>query len=421
MSIRSALRDRIIGLEQRNKINLRYLLQGGGWLTIGQGLSSVLSFVLAIAFANLLPKESYGTYRYVISWFGILSIATLPGLGVAVTRATARGYDGTLKRATLTYGKWGIVGTLAGFIVAATFLWRGQVEVAGLIAVAACFVPLYDLFNMYDAFLQGKKRFDRASLTGLVVKFGTTAALIVALLITKNLFAILISSFVVHALIELWQYRATVRTFVTNNDVDETSITYAKHLSAMNVLGTLASQLDRLLIFSLLGPAQLAIYSIAIAPGEQIKGLLKTSGSLALPRFAEQTRRAVQRTLTNKIIRFSLLTGIVVLAYIIIAPFVFPLVFPAYSDSVGYSQLYALSLIPMSLVIPISFLQAHEAKKELYVYNISSYILQCILLIILIPAFGLTGAILARILSRTGHLIISGALALRLPTPAAEQ
>jgi len=61
------LKDKIYRLLRRSekyfKTDMVYLAHGGFWLTLGQIISSAASFLLAIAFANLLPKETYGTYK----------------------------------------------------------------------------------------------------------------------------------------------------------------------------------------------------------------------------------------------------------------------------------------------------------------------------------------------------------------------
>ena len=58
--------------EKYTKTDMVYLAHGGFWLSFGQIISSLSSFLLAIAFANLLPKETYGNYKYILSIASIL-------------------------------------------------------------------------------------------------------------------------------------------------------------------------------------------------------------------------------------------------------------------------------------------------------------------------------------------------------------
>ena len=82
--------------ERHTKTDMVYLASGGFWLTVGQIISSAATFGLAIAFANLLPKETYGTYKFVLSIAGILTIFTLPGMVTSLTQAVARNFEGSV-------------------------------------------------------------------------------------------------------------------------------------------------------------------------------------------------------------------------------------------------------------------------------------------------------------------------------------
>ena len=73
-----------------------YVAKQGFWATFPFIVSTILSGGLVIAFANLLPKEIYGTYRYILSAGGIISFLTLSGMNTALTQAIAQGANGLL-------------------------------------------------------------------------------------------------------------------------------------------------------------------------------------------------------------------------------------------------------------------------------------------------------------------------------------
>ncbi len=70
-----------------------YLAKGGFWLTLEDVVSAAASFLLALAFANLLNPIIYGNYRYILSLIGTLGIFSLSGLGTTITQATARNFE----------------------------------------------------------------------------------------------------------------------------------------------------------------------------------------------------------------------------------------------------------------------------------------------------------------------------------------
>ena len=93
------------------------------------------------------------------------------------------------------------------------------------------------------------------------------------------------------------------------------------------------------------------------------------------------------------------------LAYIIFAPFLIKLFLPKYTDIILMSQIFSLSLVGV-MVIPInSAMNSIPKIKALYVSNILSPVVNIIMVITLIPLFGLWGAILARAFGRIINII----------------
>src|SRR3989344_9139507 len=107
------------------KTDLRYLLQGGFWLTLAKIVSITASFLSSIAFANLLPEETYGLYRYVLSLLAILAIPTLDGVDRALTRSVAQGHEGTFVPAIFTKMRWGTLGGVGALGLAAYYYFQG--------------------------------------------------------------------------------------------------------------------------------------------------------------------------------------------------------------------------------------------------------------------------------------------------------
>ena len=66
--------------ERYFKTDMVYVARGGFWVTAGNIVSALAAFGLAVAYANLLPKESYGTYKYILSLAGIIGAFSLTGL-----------------------------------------------------------------------------------------------------------------------------------------------------------------------------------------------------------------------------------------------------------------------------------------------------------------------------------------------------
>lgn len=167
------------------------------------------------------------------------------------------------------------------------------------------------------------------------------------------------------------------------------------------------AQIDKILIWHFLGAVNLAIYSFAIAPINQITSFVGQIRQLALPKFSERNLFEVKNTILRKTVLFSLILTAIVLIYIPLAPILYKIIFPQYFDSVIYSQIFSLTIVASAAFLPISALNSQKATKQLYQLNIVIPTIQIILLFTLIYSFGLFGAILARVIGRFINLVAS--------------
>ncbi len=387
--------------ERYTQTDMIYLAKGGFWLTLGQIISTAASLLLAIAFANLLDPTTYGNYKYILSLVGVLGIFALTGIGTAVTQAVARGLEDSFYTGFKTKLKWGLLGSLVA-IGGAIYYWiRGNYLLPIPLLISAIFLPLMLASQIYGSFLVGRRLFSIQVKYSVFSRIVSAGAIITTLLITKNLFWIIAVYFVSNTFLNYSFYLISKRKFQPNKKEDPQTLSYGKHLSLMNVFNQMAFYLDRILVFHYLGAIELAIYQFAIAPPEQIKGLLKNIRPLALPKFSQGKKEEIKKTIFKKMGKLFLFLLPIVAIYIFIAPFLYKIFFPQYLKSVFYSQLFILSL----LCVPFSFLgiiilQSQKAQKQLYQLNIFSSITKIIILFLFVYFYGLLGVILARIISR---------------------
>ena len=99
-------------MEKFTKTDMGYLAKGSFWLSLTNGVMIINAFLISIAFANLLPQEVYGEYKYVLSIYALLKIFSLPGMNTAVSRAVAVGHEGTTLRGMKKQMTWALIGSL---------------------------------------------------------------------------------------------------------------------------------------------------------------------------------------------------------------------------------------------------------------------------------------------------------------------
>ena len=388
-------------LESILKTDVRYILKGGFWLTFGRIASMLASFLLSLAYANLLSKETYGSYKFVLSIASMLSLFTLPGINTALSQTVARGYEGTLVPSTLERIRWSILGTCVGIGVAGYYFFIGHNQTLALAAlIIAAFLPVMDTLMTYSAFLQGQKKFKLDALLSSATQISGTLALIVTFFLTKNLLYILLTYFFVYTCLRAIFFFYTQKTQQTTNLTDARALTYGKHLSAMNILGTIAGNVDDIILFHVMGPVGVARYNIAVAPADQAKGLLSFSDPLLFPQFSKHSEEDIRRHIGKKFFWYGVFGAVIVGAYWLVTPWFFRIFLPKYTEIIFLSLLYSLSMLNAVVAPAATYLVAKRKVKEQYYLNLITYIFQIGSMAFLTVTHGLLGLIIARIATR---------------------
>ncbi len=395
----------LIWSQAYTKTDMVYFASGGFWLFLGQVVSSFSAFILAIAFANFTSPETYGTYKYILSLAGLFSIFSLPGMNTALARAVANGHASSIHAVTRSRIFHACIGCAFALAGSAYYFFNENSQLSLALFMIAVTLPFFDTFTTYLFYFVGKKRFDLRTTYNAVTQMVSTLALLATIACTDNLLLILAAYFIplifMRAAIYLRIARNMPRTETAHEDAHV--IRYGKHLTVMQILGMIGAEMDKILIWKFLGPSQVAIYTLALAIPEQLKGPLKGVGELAFPKFAAQTPediRANMPALWRKLALYAFVLLGISIAYILTVPYIFQIFFPQYMASVPYSQLFALSIVGYTASIPIALLAAQKKTLIQYIASIVQPIVAIGLLAALIPLYGIWGAIIALVISR---------------------
>lgn len=376
-----------------------YLARGGFWLSLGDGVSSIIGFLTAIAFSNFLPREVYGSYKYVLSVAGILSIASLSGVGAAVTQAVAQGFEGSFVPAVKTKMRWGLFGSLGGLLVAGYYFTHGNTSLGIAFLLVSLFIPFLDSFSLYSAYLEGKKLFDISTRYRMYSQLISAGVLIGTIYLTSNLFLVLSGYFLSLILTNFVFYRIAKAKIKPNTSISPLTNSFGKHLSFLGALNIISGQLDKILLWNVLGASSLAVYLFALAPVNQMLGFVKSILPLAFPKMAERTEDELRHTLPYKILLMLAVIAVLVATYILAAPFLFKIFFSKYTDSILYSQIFALTLLFFPRNLLSDALVAHGKTKKIYILSIVGSAFRFTAMAILIGKFGIWGAVYSAIAS----------------------
>ena len=396
--------------------DVRYLATGSFWLSLNKVTNIVAAFLLSVVYARYISKDTYGTYRYILSFIGAFGIFAIPGMGTAVIRSIARGYTGAFKQAatTIFLFSWGI--SFSCVAAAIYFYLQGTFPIAIGFLLAALFAPFSEGLGAWRNYYTGTKQFQKGMIFssatqlfyGGTMLIGITGAVLYGYSHTVTL-ALLVGIYLAaHAVPNIILTRRVWNTISPSSPKDPETFRYGIHLSISEIPSIAAAYIDSLLLFSLLGAESLAIFSFAFAPVEQLKSIFGTAATVSMPKIAAKTaspktKAVLHSSLPKKLFRASFLTAIAVGTYIVAAPLLFRILFPQYIQAVPYTQVLALSLALFPLGVFGTALKAEGNMKKIYVFSIVTPFIQIAATLILIPIFGVWGAIWARVGERFFH------------------
>ncbi|MEK9175033.1 MAG: oligosaccharide flippase family protein [Patescibacteria group bacterium] len=382
-------------LEQIARTDVRYLVRGFFWFGVQHLGSIVGALAVAIAFANLLPKETYGLYQYILSIFALLGITTITRIDDSISISVAKGFEGDLIKVWLEKIKWGFLGSLAGLALATYWYLNDNITLALSGIIMALFVPLFEPPSIYNGYLIGKKHFVVMSLLSLINIGAHSLAIIATILLTKNIVWIITIYMMVNSLIRtlcLWYVYILEKP---NNLQDPKTLSYGKKLSIIEIIASVSAQIDNILLFHYLGPVEVAAYAFIRKLPEQIKVIPKYLTTLSTPKFSTKDihDQYVKKETTRKsIVLFLTLLGAAIV-YIIAAPFIFSIFFRPYREYVHLSQIFALAM-PLNFGgLWFNFIETSRREDIVFKLNIISPSLRIIIIFVSIKYFGLVGLV----------------------------
>ena len=386
--------------EKYTKTDMVYLARGAFWANAEQLIQVITGVILSIAFANLVSREVYGQYAYISSIFGLLMISTLSGMESSVTRSVAQGNDGFIYSVVKLKLRWGMLGLFAGVVVGLYYFLKSSETLGYGILIASLFVPLLSYRRVSSSYLYGKKEFRFLSLLNIVMQIVAAAALVSVLFFTDNLFLILLGYYLPLAISALISFLIVIHRFHPNKNIDADALKYGKFLSWTRIFPMVRDNMDKIIVWNFLGPADVAVYAFAMAPVEKVKGVIGNIKTLAMPKMSQIDRDNIKNTLQGKIFRFTLLLIPLVIVYIIFIPFVFRWLYPQYLESIVYSQILILSVLFTPQLLYGAYFTAHKEKIAITINQTILPVIRIVLVFILGYFYGLFGIVFSRIIEQ---------------------
>lgn len=399
-SVRKKIDSLFAFLERVTHINVRRSIKDLSWVYAGEAAGVAIALLLALAYSHFLSKETYGTYKYVLSIFGILTVFSLPGMSDAAQRAVAQGKEAIFWKTFQKRIQWATIGGLICAGIGIYYLWYGDVLLAATFLAASPFIVFIDGFTQYSALLIGRQLFRENTWYSVATTIGAGLIIFFTVLFSRNLVVIVVMYLFAFVLARGMALLHATKKFPPDpTKIDDGAVRYGAHISVINIINITVGQLDSILLWHFAGPIQLAIYAFAEAASDQaLKAFKLVTTSMAFPKFSAMDRETMKKTLPRKILIAHAVTLPLAIILALIIPFVYTVLFPEYASSIPYAQILALLLTFTPLRFISTAVNAKASIKAIYSLSIFTSGLQALLLVIAIPLYGIWGIIFAEFL-----------------------
>jgi O-antigen/teichoic acid export membrane protein len=401
MQLKNKIYQFLRRLEIYTKTDMIYVAEGSFWWFFGRIFSFLASFLILMAFARFTTKEVYGAYQYVISMAAMIGLICLPGLDTALARAIAKGKEKTYFLCEKERLRFGFFSFLIFIIISLWYFLHKNFILGFSFFLAGILYPFLATFSLYSAFWYAKKRFDVQNKYFVFHNLFGAIVLILFIILKPTIFSVIFGYFCGYTFATFLFWVLTRKEIKKETEEDREAIPFGKHLTIMAIPGAVSAQIDNVILWQFIGPAQVAIYAYALRLVERISELIPFS-ALAFPKMAEKNLKEdrVKKSIFDKFLKLFWFSVPFTIFYILFCPIFFKIFFPAYKESIIYSQVLALTLI----FSPFSFLStaflAEVKKRELYILNFAPQILKIILFFVLIPLFGIWGGVSSILISQ---------------------
>ena len=183
------------------QLDTRKILTQASYLLGSQAVSNLLSFIVAIAAAHFISKDTYGTYRYILSTISFIGAFSLTGLSTAIVRSVARGYDNIYTTSFTRSLLWSSPAFAVGLGAGAWYFLHDNIILGFSITFGGILFPFIQALLWYRSYLNGKKYFRALMKSNIAYSITTSSAIFGALLFKPSVITLIVVYYISNVII----------------------------------------------------------------------------------------------------------------------------------------------------------------------------------------------------------------------------
>ncbi len=374
-------------------------------VTIGMGLSTILSALSIFLIARFLGPAGFGLYVTALG----LSIIVIDSLELAISGSIIN-FSSQATNSAKQFIKYGfklkiIIGILVGLLFAIISQLLAPLLHADLtqpLLVASIFIPIVFLQRFPRSVLQAQKRF----LSDISIEIATSLFRLLSVLVFYYYFQLTVitalTSYLLGAMLAFifgsffisWKFLKTKITPI----VKKNFFSFQQWLTLGFVLAAIHGRIDSAILLKLTGPETTGVYQAAFRFFMPVLSFTAVLSLIFAPRFASFSNSKLAKIYLKKALLLSLSLSSLVLLIIPLAPFFVNLIFGSdFKSAILPTQILALGFFSFVAGAPLAAHLIYSTKrtKTFFLINLTQLVLLVTLDLSLIPLLGAIGAALS--------------------------
>lgn len=405
--------ERFVPLKYRwilNHEGFKRYFSNTGWMFFGQMFSLLVSFFIGAWLARYLGPENYGILSYAVAFVGIFGFIASLGVDGILNRELVKFPEkrdellGTAFRLKLIGGSIALALCIAGaFISKTTPLIR-------LLIILFSLNFILQALNVISIYFQAGVKSKNNVKALLFATIISSILKVAVILLDKGVIWIMI----VYALDFLWQgigflkaynrFGLKLKAWKFNRELSRKILKDSWPLMFASAASFIYLRIDQVMIGALLGNYEVGLYAAAVKLVEIwyfIPGIICTSLFPAIINAKKTSLEMYRRRLKNLYILMTIIPILIAVPITLLAkPIIYILFGSGYLESIGILRVYIWSSVGLFLGwVVYQFLMSENSVKIIFWLNLLAMIVNIILNLIFIPAFGLLGAAWATLIS----------------------
>jgi len=392
-------------------LDLPFYFKSGSWVIGSKTVVQLVNLLIAIIFTRLASKELFGNYKFILAILSLLSIFSLPGFKEALLKYVAEDYNNIYQPVRKMILRWSLVGSLVILLISYYYLILENNNLfAKIFLIAAVFFPLI-FFDLWKSFFSAKLKFKKLFIFNLIQSVFLLITIFLILLLSKNLLLLITTYLIIISLFNLiYNHQGEVKNQGQASKAEVKKVKkYGRFLNFLQVINLSCENLDKIILNVFLGPQNLATYAFAIIIPKTLKEYANSLLNIIVPKLVKMDEAKIKSKIKSNLLLI-IATSIIASAILIITiPYFIKILFTKqYADAIPYAQLMSLILIFAPLTKLVAKYALAKEKKYIYsLLNNYSQFVAIILYFILIPIWGIQGAIYSTLITTFSQFCFS--------------